>query len=300
MQVWSANARVSLDPPALCATGAERSPRAPFAPRSFRSEVSRALRRLHAPERLTQSKLLELVLVERGAQDETLDARARFLVHLLRTTCAMFERSPRDAVVRRILEQTFLHSRVKQHVVAETLGLPFGTYRRYLTDGIDRLADALWASEQEERARTGVREPQPVRRVTWSSANERLAPIAFAREVRRALRVIDRPDLLRASPLSRSRAVLRASPSTLPTDRATCLQRLLVDACESLGRATPDDPQYLVLLHTYLRPAIKQLAAAGDLGMTYGTYRRHLSRATARVVHRLWEREQAAGNRAPD
>jgi hypothetical protein len=46
-----------------------------------------------------------------------------------------------------------------------------------------------------------------------------------------------------------------------------------------------------VLRRTYLEPASKQLAAAGELGLSFGTYRRYLGRALELLVTTLWRRE---------
>ena len=46
-----------------------------------------------------------------------------------------------------------------------------------------------------------------------------------------------------------------------------------------------------VLRRTYLEPAPVQKQAAGALGLSWGSYRRHLTEGIAQVVELLWQRE---------
>jgi len=54
----------------------------------------------------------------------------------------------RDQRRRRVLELTYLYPVSKQEAVADRLGLPFSTYRRYLTTAVARLSEWLWHEEQ--------------------------------------------------------------------------------------------------------------------------------------------------------
>lgn len=47
----------------------------------------------------------------------------------------------------RALTATYLAGNPGQEAAAERIGVPFSTYRRHLTSGIDRLTDLLWRSE---------------------------------------------------------------------------------------------------------------------------------------------------------
>jgi TolB-like protein len=49
---------------------------------------------------------------------------------------------------------------------------------------------------------------------------------------------------------------------------------------------------YRVLELTYLNPAPKQEAAAGRLGLSFSTYRRHLTASVDRLIEWLWQQEQ--------
>ncbi|WP_326550935.1 AAA family ATPase [Micromonospora sp. NBC_01813] len=52
-----------------------------------------------------------------------------------------------DSRLHRVLVTTFVHGTPTQEAAADRLGLPFSTYRRHLTRGMDRLGDALWERE---------------------------------------------------------------------------------------------------------------------------------------------------------
>src|SRR5262249_48565816 len=54
--------------------------------------------------------------------------------------------NPRDEKLQRVIELTYFQPAPKQEVVADRLSLSFGTYRRHLTTGRDRLARWLWDS----------------------------------------------------------------------------------------------------------------------------------------------------------
>jgi len=112
----------------------------------------------------------------------------------------------------------------------------------------------------------------------------------FDEEVRRALRCVDRPDLLLESALLASRWI----EGRRRVDRARSLVGVLHDVCEAVRDEDGDLRGYDALRRTYLRPAVKQLVAADDLGMSFGTYRRALTAATERVVERLWVMECSA------
>ncbi|WP_328738707.1 ATP-binding protein [Streptomyces erythrochromogenes] len=55
----------------------------------------------------------------------------------------------------RALTTTYIAGALTQEAAAERLGLPFSTYRRHLTSGIERLIDLLWRSELNGTAVTG-------------------------------------------------------------------------------------------------------------------------------------------------
>jgi hypothetical protein len=55
-----------------------------------------------------------------------------------------------------------------------------------------------------------------------------------------------------------------------------------------------DQGLYRVFDLTYFNPAPKQEAAAGRLGLSFSTYRRHLTSGVDRLVEWLWQQEQDA------
>ena len=114
---------------------------------------------------------------------------------------------------------------------------------------------------------------------------------AFAREVKRALRRLDRPDLLVRCALMETSLV--ADDDGGPSRRAERLQKLLLRVCAAVRDEDDDLRGWQTLERTYIRPAVKQLAAADELGLSYATYRRALAGATERVVERLWAIEKS-------
>jgi hypothetical protein len=98
---------------------------------------------------------------------------------------------------------------------------------------------------------------------------------AFGTAVRAALRDLTRADRLAGSPL--------AATALGPDVRAA-----LVEGMDRLGAEPRGADLRRVLDRTYLRPAPSQEAAAEVLGLPFSTYRRHLGRATDRLVDLLW------------
>jgi hypothetical protein len=68
---------------------------------------------------------------------------------LLAETAETLFTSERDKRVYRVLDLTYFNPAPKQEAAADRLGLSFSTYRRHLTEGIDRLTEWLWQQEQE-------------------------------------------------------------------------------------------------------------------------------------------------------
>jgi hypothetical protein len=110
----------------------------------------------------------------------------------------------------------------------------------------------------------------------------------FEEAVRQALRALHRPDLLRESPLLRSRVVLdRDDPGGPPA----ALQAALREAADEL-RADPRAAKlFRAVQRTYLEPAPTQEQAAALLRLPFSTYRRHLVAGVDRMVACLWRRE---------
>ena len=84
---------------------------------------------------------------ESGALIAQAEAAGDALRRLLVETVEALKTRPRDAKFGRALELTYVRPAGSQELVAERLGLPFGTYRYQLATGIDRVAQTLWAQE---------------------------------------------------------------------------------------------------------------------------------------------------------
>ena len=109
---------------------------------AFVAALRSALREFNRPDLLARNPLLRARLMAAYGNAGPDELRA-----LLSQTVSTLFRSPRDEKVRRAIELTYFETAPKQEVVADRLGLAFGTYRRHLTTGFKRLADWLWQRE---------------------------------------------------------------------------------------------------------------------------------------------------------
>ena len=104
----------------------------------------------------------------RGVLDNVAATDPTELQALLSQTVAQLFGNARDDKVRRVFELTYFQPALKQEAVAERLALSFGTYRRHLTAGRERLAWWLWERSRlvtaEAEASRGGRRPFPVGR----------------------------------------------------------------------------------------------------------------------------------------
>ncbi|MCB0210736.1 MAG: ATP-binding protein [Anaerolineae bacterium] len=115
-----------------------------------------------------------------------------------------------------------------------------------------------------------------------------LSETEFAEAVRQALRDYTQPDLLAANPLMRSRLVIETSGLE---SSSVALQTLLQKASNSLTGNPKTEKFYRAVIHTYLKPAATQEAAAELLDLPFGTYRYHLAKGVERITEWLWQRE---------
>ena len=102
----------------------------------FADAVRRALRDLHRPDALAANPLQRARMTGAAPLDQ-----------LLEQAVASLRADPRDAKLARALERTYLRPAPTQEAAAEVLGLPFSTYRRHLTRGVERVVDWLWHRE---------------------------------------------------------------------------------------------------------------------------------------------------------
>ncbi|MEU9888742.1 AAA family ATPase [Sphaerisporangium sp. NPDC051011] len=109
----------------------------------FAEAVRKALRQLSRLDALAASPLTRTRLIaERAGQNP-----ATALGDLLRQAIDDLREDPRSVKFHLALSVTFLRSTPTQELAAERLGLPFTTYRRHLTAGIERVCADLWHRE---------------------------------------------------------------------------------------------------------------------------------------------------------
>jgi hypothetical protein len=165
-------------------------------------------------------------------------------------------------------------------IEAPTRGRPLEAY------GMDwrRFPPGDWLDFLEERELTGGSGPPPPDQL-------RPAPVdraVFAGAVKDALRDLRRDDRLAASVLAGTR-LGRGEDDPAASVRAHVARAVDALACEPRGERLAR-----VLDCTYLRAAPSQEAAAEVLDLPFSTYRRHLARATDRLVDILWAHEIGA------
>jgi adenylate cyclase len=110
----------------------------------FEGAVRDALRHYPRTDLLAGNHLLAAqLLMRRGA------ATPQALKALLAETAETLFANERDQKLYRVLALTYFNPAPKQEAAADRLGLPFSTYRRHLTAGVDRLVEWLWQQEQQ-------------------------------------------------------------------------------------------------------------------------------------------------------
>ena len=112
----------------------------------FRNVVKQALQEFARPGGLTGNSLLRSRLVSEAA-DKGSRERSEILKSKIREAAEALRVHPRDEKLFRAIECTYLHPAPTQEAAAELLDLPFSTYRRHLTSGIQRLTEILWRQE---------------------------------------------------------------------------------------------------------------------------------------------------------
>jgi hypothetical protein len=110
----------------------------------FDDSVRQALRDLHRPDLLARNPLLRTRLLHNRAGD---DASAATLETIVGEAIETLREHPRDDKLWRAVERTYLRPAATQERAAAALGLPFSTYRRHLTQGVDRVVRWMWDQE---------------------------------------------------------------------------------------------------------------------------------------------------------
>ena len=112
----------------------------------FEKAVRQALRDFSKVEALHTNPLLHSRLVARSTEMPLAERVAR-LQRLLQAASKTVESSPRQVKFYRALYHTYLNPAPTQEKAAETLNLPFSTYRRHLKAGIIQVTNLLWQQE---------------------------------------------------------------------------------------------------------------------------------------------------------
>jgi hypothetical protein len=110
----------------------------------FEEAVRQALRDLHRPDPLSRNPLLRTRLVRDRAGGQP---SAAVLEAVVREAIETLQAHPRDDKLFRAVERTYARPARTQEGAAASLGLPFSTYRRHLTQGTTRVVSWLWARE---------------------------------------------------------------------------------------------------------------------------------------------------------
>jgi hypothetical protein len=112
----------------------------------FSNAVKLALHEYARSNGLAGNPLLRSRLVFE-APGKSSGERTGILKSKIREAAEALRIHPRDEKLFQALEATYLHPAPTQEAAAELLDLPFSTYRRHLTSGIQRLTEILWRQE---------------------------------------------------------------------------------------------------------------------------------------------------------
>jgi hypothetical protein len=110
----------------------------------FSDAVRQALRDLHRPDLLLRNPLLRTRLLRDRSDGEPDAAALRACVD---EAIDALRDHPRDDKLLRAVDRTYVRPAATQEAAAEVLGLPWSTYRRHLTKGVERIVSWLWERE---------------------------------------------------------------------------------------------------------------------------------------------------------
>jgi energy-coupling factor transporter ATP-binding protein EcfA2 len=111
----------------------------------FDQAARQALRDLRRPDLLARNPLLRTRLVRDRSGE--VEPSAPVLEALVCAAVETLGEHPRDDKLLRAVERTYVRPAATQERAAAALGLPFSTYRRHLTRGVDRVVAWLWDQE---------------------------------------------------------------------------------------------------------------------------------------------------------
>ena len=140
----------------------------------FAESTREALREFHHLQALADNPLMRSRALRDRAGDQP---HPEDLRDLLGEAIDSLRADSRDEKLHRALARTYVRPARTQELAAEALGLPFSTYRRHLTKGIERVVDWLWQRELYPEASE--------QRMTWrmSSPRPQSCPNARARGI---------------------------------------------------------------------------------------------------------------------
>jgi hypothetical protein len=115
----------------------------------FADAVHEALKAYTRPDTLMRSPLLHARMVIEEARGESADTADRIaaLVRLLEQAAGLLDGSERTQPLYNVIYRTYFRPARSQEQAAETLQLPFSTYRRYLKKAVETMTEWLWQRE---------------------------------------------------------------------------------------------------------------------------------------------------------
>lgn len=108
----------------------------------FRAAVRDALRLINRPGRLVGNPLLQSRLLR-----QTGNPTPAGLQMLLREAAASLSSEPRDRRFAVALDRAYIHPAESHEQAAESLGLPYSTFRLHVTTAVQRVVEYLWDLE---------------------------------------------------------------------------------------------------------------------------------------------------------
>ena len=110
----------------------------------FKEAARDALRNFKTPERLMTNALLKSRLIsERSESKPTIE----LLQALVKEASESLKTTPKNEKCYRAVFRTYLEPAASQEIAAELLDLPFSTYRRHLSRGVEQIVTWLWQGE---------------------------------------------------------------------------------------------------------------------------------------------------------
>jgi hypothetical protein len=220
---------IAADPEPLKAPHAAPKNAAPaLAYPDFVTALKVALRDFHSTDLLARNPLLRSGIGNLDESAGPLDLKA-----LLSETVSTLFGNPRDEKLRRVIELTYFQPAPKQEVVADRLSLSFGTYRRHLTTGRERLVRWLWGGLQVGPIQSELPPTGPANGVRSASETPKTSKLVMPRRrgsdcgvalfniAVTSIRFADRITETLTTDLSRCFGVLRSRARSLSPIRAS-------------------------------------------------------------------------------